>query len=857
MKQLRYLFSILLSSALLLSSCSDEVSLGDGWFPSLFPRQLSLSSYDIRLPSDGGASSVSVAASGTSWRIEGDDAPWLTLAPKNGERDATVTLMAAPNADPTTGRSVAYALASADAGWAFQRPFSVSQDAAGYSVRPSAKTFTKSAARQEFEVAVTANAEWSAASDQSWLTLRQGDGSVTLQLAANTTSLSADRIAHVTLSCGPATEIITVNQQPPSVTVAQDELLYGPDEEVKTLEVKSDVPWSAACSQSWVTLSPEEGGAGSTLMLVRAAENASVSERTANVYVKIGSETLHSIPLHQQGKSISASPASLPAFPPAGGSQTVTVTSNTAWTAYDVPPFVTLSPDNGGSGVTAVTVTASSNGGNQVLSGDLLFGHPGVSGFQAKVHVEQDCGALGLSEQTVTVGSTSGSRHALSLTSDQPWTASFQSGTWAHVSPASGEGSATLTLTADDNPSTREREDILTITPAVTKTPLTFRFVQQGKTLEVSTTELTISPAGGASDPLVVTTDGTYEVSQSGSWFTVEQSGNTVLVRAAANDSGEPRTGSLTVSLTQLAADEYLSQTVAVRQYHQGEILAEGFGEDKNWNAGTSHIAGVITAGGFSADKNWNHGGMNGAIAGGGFSDDKNWNHGSGTNGTITAGGFSDDKNWNHGSGTNGTISGGGFSDEDDWDFYGEENGHEWVDLGLLSGLKWATMNVGAVKPEGYGDYFAWGETQPKSTYNWSTYFDSVSSKKYNNNGGKTTLDPEDDAAHVNWGGAWRMPTLDEIKELHSNCTWTWTTQSGVKGCKVVGPNGNSLFLPAAGYRNEDNLSNAGSNGGYWSSSLVESDSYYAYNLNFNSGYVNWYGYSYRGYGFSVRPVCQ
>lgn len=155
-------------------------------------------------------------------------------------------------------------------------------------------------------------------------------------------------------------------------------------------------------------------------------------------------------------------------------------------------------------------------------------------------------------------------------------------------------------------------------------------------------------------------------------------------------------------------------------------------------------------------------------------------------------------------------------------------NGHEYVDLGLS--VKWATCNVGTTTPEGYGDYFAWGETSTKETYNWSTYFDydedTKSFPKYNNEGGKTILDPEDDAAYVNWGGSWRMPTQAEWQELLDNCTWEWTTQNGIDGYKVTsnkeGYTHKLIFLPAAGYRSGSNLSNEGSKGQYWSSSLTE-----------------------------------
>ena len=192
---------------------------------------------------------------------------------------------------------------------------------------------------------------------------------------------------------------------------------------------------------------------------------------------------------------------------------------------------------------------------------------------------------------------------------------------------------------------------------------------------------------------------------------------------------------------------------------------------------------------------------------------------------------------------------------------------HEYVDLGLS--VKWATCNVGATKPEEYGDYFAWGETQPKSTYNWSTYkwcrgsYDwqtkYCTNSSYGTVDNKTTLEAADDAARANWGGSWRMPTYAELTELRNNCTWTWTTQNGVYGYKVTskksGYTNKSIFLPAAGYRGGSSLYYAGSLGRYWSSSLSTGSPSLAYVLYFYSSYVDW-SYDNRFYGQSVRPVC-
>ena len=224
------------------------------------------------------------------------------------------------------------------------------------------------------------------------------------------------------------------------------------------------------------------------------------------------------------------------------------------------------------------------------------------------------------------------------------------------------------------------------------------------------------------------------------------------------------------------------------------------------------------------------------------------------------------------------------------------EDNHEYVDLGLPSGTLWATCNVGAEKPEDYGLYFAWGDTigyakDESYTFNWKNYKWMTPGQsgwqyvtKYTTSDGEksgcwyngdtyvgTTVDgvtyknltellPEDDAATANWGSGWRMPTRQEQEDLRNSayCTWTWKTNyngSGVNGYEVKSKsNGNSIFLPAAGYRYDASLRYEGSYGDYWSSSLYTSSSDYAYILSFNSSSIDWHG-SDRCCGRSVRAV--
>ena len=171
-------------------------------------------------------------------------------------------------------------------------------------------------------------------------------------------------------------------------------------------------------------------------------------------------------------------------------------------------------------------------------------------------------------------------------------------------------------------------------------------------------------------------------------------------------------------------------------------------------------------------------------------------------------------------------------------------NGVEAVDLGLS--VKWANMNVGAEKDSGFGSYFAWGEVKPKKYYSWNTYVWSRENTqflvKYSITDRKTQLDLSDDAARANWGGDWRMPTVDECEELvdPDKCTWEWITKDSVNGYKVTGKKtGNSIFLPITGFRFYDSVQFRAINGIYWTSTLYTASPSKAWCIEFNFTDVN------------------
>ena len=201
----------------------------------------------------------------------------------------------------------------------------------------------------------------------------------------------------------------------------------------------------------------------------------------------------------------------------------------------------------------------------------------------------------------------------------------------------------------------------------------------------------------------------------------------------------------------------------------------------------------------------------------------------------------------------------------------GSDDNHEFIDLDLPSGTLWATCNLGASSPEDYGCYYAWGETTIKKTYTWTSYKYSkgtsldnprltryCGNSNYGNNGysdALNTLLPEDDAATINWGKNWCMPTEEQWQELLNNTSIKETVQNGAHGRLFTATNGNTLFLPAAGYRwNNDVLSDVGNKGYYWSSSLCTDSPSEAYLFSFYSNH-NGVSETFRIWGRTVRPV--
>lgn len=209
-------------------------------------------------------------------------------------------------------------------------------------------------------------------------------------------------------------------------------------------------------------------------------------------------------------------------------------------------------------------------------------------------------------------------------------------------------------------------------------------------------------------------------------------------------------------------------------------------------------------------------------------------------------------------------------------DVSGKEKGHAYVDLGLKSGLKWATCNVGAKNVTDNGDYFAWGETKAKKNYSWNNYKWCANKKtderkypqdfskycadaKYGSADKLVQLEVKEDAANAQWGGNWRTPTNDELGELLDICNWKWVANfhgSGASGYLGTSKkNGKKIFIPASGYSFEGEKNPVGENGGYWSSTLYDRYTPCAYYIDFAKAGIEWDIFTFRSRGMNIRAV--
>ena len=865
MNKYRYILYII--CALCTLSCADDKMPNGGTFLDR-PYHLSIGKDVLSFGASQNLNdNIVINSNDVSWEITGTP-DWFTLSATNGTGNAVVTVTASENKSIDNPRAALLNITSTSPKYQYNKSIAVSQLAATVSLSVDKTSLSLAPLAVTESVAVNSNVEWEAVCSSSWITLSK-TGDTALQISASENLTGTARTATVNLRRKGFTATlatISVTQSEGGVTGSTDELAFGIDGGTKSVEIDADVAWNASSSASWLAVTPEEGAAGKAQLKITALANSSANSRNGFVYVKIGSVKKLSIPVSQEGISFEVN-GTLQNFAANGNdSQKLSVTANKEWKVLSSPEWVTVTPGEGSKGTTEVTVKAAENRSLNPRSATFRLGFEGLNVYK-DITVAQE----GLDSEFG--GSTlefpwEASQKDIEIVVPDSWSAMVSSD-WISLSQYSGNGGEKVYVMVQTN----DNEDARTGTVTFVTEGRTFSFsvVQQGQYLKINSTAGEVAAMGGSVELSITTTVGAkdsieYEGAASG-WLAVsgDSNGNYTLT-AVYNPSMNPRVAQFVIKPTMDATNSTCTQGVRFTVTQKGRNLMASTDKVEMFKSGGTSATYTITADGkYSISKpkadNWyvlQHDEKAQSFTL--YLSENRTDDTRESQLTISLLELLEGETkqvvipvTQYTGGVNFGVDIDGWEDDQEWDATGTLNGYDWVDLALPSGLKWATCNVGASSPEGYGDYYAWGETTTKSNYSSGT--STTYGKEMSDIGGNATYD----VARKQWGSSWRLPTKAEFEELldEDNCTWEGTTQSGVNGYKVTSKvNGTSIFLPAAGYRYGTSLYGVRSYCYYWSSTPNSNDNLGACGLEFGEDDRSWkWLFSY--YGFSVRPVFQ
>ena len=813
----KYLFPIYLLLTSCVVSCATDASEGDpDWFNkyliSLKPFNLAWSTDNVNFGAETNLiATAGVQATNLPWRINTEGIDWVSVTPTSGTADATIILQAQAN-NGVEKRVAVLKLSSTDEKYPLTRDLTLTQDANKEDrITPESNSLTLKAKAGTYTIAIASNLTWEASTDASWVTpQKKSPTELSITVAENTASARSATIFLYEEGGIKNLATITILQQSAQITGEQQTQVFEVDGGTTSITFESETSWTTDKAANWVTVSPESGAAGSHTLHITALPNASTQARSSEVYVLIGTTKGLAIPVSQDGISYTVSTEDIYVDKAVESTQTFTVEANASWEVVACPSWASVSPANGGKGTTTVTVTTSSNEDAEDRSGTIVIGREGLDGNKT-INIKQ--AGLFLSDvvERLDFNWTSGTQQ-IAVSTNGAWIVTTDQ-SWIHPAPTSGTGNGTLEISVDANTAESERRGIVQISVGTTTQKIAV--VQQGTTVNISCDEVLTNSRPCTLDLSIAGEESPWTATSDVDWLTLtpqEGLGNAqVQVAVADNNATTSRTGTVSVTFS-----DVLTRQLSFTQ--PGRTLSLSATElVMDYTAGTTSPIIITTDGKFSVTTDadsW----VTLHVTNNSFYVDvtENTTNASRT-ATITVA-LTDLK-------AGETLERKVMLTQDRPDV------REAVDLGLS--VKWATCNIGAYAPEEYGAYFAWGETAPKSEYDWNTYkwcngtYDTQTKYCTNSSFGtvdnKTTLEAADDAATANWGENWRMPIYDEMEELRTECTWTWTTLNGVKGYSVQGPTGKSIFLPAAGYRYDSNLDSAGSYGYYWTASLSES----------------------------------
>lgn len=837
------LFTVI-SGILVAQSCTDEIPrVFENTVMSLERMSLNLSAGSAQFDTyQQSGQTVTVRAENIDWEFT-DIPEWISVTPVSGSGDTEVRIEISEN-PVAVNRVGVLTFRSVGSAWNYSTPYTVSQYRAPYSISLPVDTVQVLSESTTRTVQVDVNTDtWKIIIPESmdWCTARKAEGGLVITVDENSAAYARKGV--IELHTDDVSAYLTVSQHPAGVKSVTSSVDFNVEGGTKSMGVDISASWSIDNIYSWIDVGTMSGDAGFVTLPIQVTPNYDIRSRDGYIYIVISSDNKIAIPVHQQGIDFRVDESVN--VPSTGSTSRLDIHTNMPWKFCidSIPGWISVDPQSG-TGSTQVLLTVKPNMTTNLRSASLpidIMSHDGSSILShTAVDVIQDGFTFGADSTAVYFSDIAGTI-SFNIKSDGYWSAHAKEN-WITISPDDGRGNAQIQVSVTANmDSTARMGSVILMTEGSRDTISVY---QAGKVLNVSSKVLAFHSQRDSAK-VSLRANGPWTASASAGWIELSESegdGNcdiTIIVQDnpfASSRLGEvivTRGGYNPVKISVTQAGRYLNISTNYIVFFDKGGTSEPITvqTDGTWTIATPDwiIVNKETESQFTITVPEN----------------------TGTNTrTATLSVYMTDL-------TNGSLQ------RTITVLQGAHFEAEYVDLGLS--VYWATCNVGATTPEGYGNMYSWGEiTTNYHSWYYYTWCNGTQStlKKYNSYsdygyGGfvdyKTVLDPADDVAGIMWGGDWRMPTKYEFDELVNNCVWVWTTQGGVNGYRITslvpGYTDRSIFLPAAGA----SWGSSGKEGDYWQSN-VSFNPGFSWNMHFHSGYYS-VGDDNRCNGYPIRPV--
>ena len=541
-----YIF--VLFGMLVLTCCSDTTTFVEGsWNPSLHAKYVSLETTNVNFTAVNDLSrAINIKALNTSWRINGT-CSWVTFSQMEGNADVSVNVTVDQNTDPRTSRTAIFAFESIDEDFPYTKNIVIMQAPAEYTLDLSESTINATAGSSSHTVVINSNAGWEFSVLSDWIHCTRDGDSLVFRLDENTTEFDADRIGYVEVRNEKLTRMIIVNQQPPGITSASDEIRFGPEGGEHQQIVTSDVSWTAKTSAYFITAVPENNIAGQSTLNISATVNRSEYDRTGNVYLNIGSKTKIMIPVHQSRVICNVSTNNID-FTSLSGTKTFNIESNCEWNIASCPTWIKIDKQSG-NGNAIVQVSVEENNTTDVLEGDIVINDANQV-VTKTIHLTQS-GKHAYVEIKKLEFSHRAEQKNLSFDTDGAWTASVDAD-WVTLDSNTGTGSHTITVSVKENFTSSSRQANITLMIAGTTHIVTV--TQESKYLVLPSSAFSFDASSGYAYIYISSnTHWTATVKDKPNWLIVTPTSGdndaNITIGVSENKTSEERHGQVVVSI--------------------------------------------------------------------------------------------------------------------------------------------------------------------------------------------------------------------------------------------------------------------------------------------------------------------